>query len=1154
MSRGPCRRPLAALAALAGLVAVLAGSTPALASAPAIPHWRVESRAAPTNLPLNGGEGFIFAMAFNVGDAPAHGESEPITITDKLPEQLEITAVEAIDTATPGSSQVTHGLKCTAAPINPVQCTYEGPLNEFEDIELRIKVRSNYEAPAEPENEVTISGGGASKETLHRPLKVNGEGTEFGLEAWEMTPEGEDFEPERRPGSHPFQLTSVFQLNQTLQTYPVGSGFEIFPSAPALQQNIAFKLPPGLLGDTTAVPQCTGVQFNAQDAESVNSCPEETAIGIATVSFNDPILVGYQTWSVPVFNLTPAPGEPARFGFEIAHVPVVLDTSVRTGGDYGVTVTVNYASQAAQVLGATVSLWGAPADPRHDGARGWACLAHGGWVSGFNPRPTCESEPEPNRAFLTLPTQCNQPLGSTVQGTAWNGPELEAEGRVAKLEGEAANVTALTDCQELPFDPSIEVIPETHAASTPTALTVRVKLPQQTTHEADKLAEADIKETTLALPEGMTTSAGAVNGLETCNVEQAGFSGLDSDTGSVLEGEIAAQQFTPAPASCPEASKIGTVRIKTPVLAKELTGSVYLADQNTNPFGSPLALYLMAEEPDSKVLVKLVGEVVINQVNGQLVSHFRNTPQAPFETLELKLFKTERATQSTPAFCGPNPAKVEFVTWSGQTASAESNLEITSGPNDTPCPSGSLPFSPEFQAGSTNTQAGAFSPFSLTIRRPDGQQDLKSITMTLPPGAAAMLASVTPCPEPQAANDECGPESLIGHSTAVSGLGGAPVSISGEAFLTGPYKGAPFGILAVTNAEHVGPFNLGKIPVRSTINVDPNTAQATVTSDPLPQFVKGAPAQIKELNVTVDRAGFEFNPTNCTPMSVNGTLGGYEGASAGVSSRFQVAGCSSLPFTPKLTATVDAQGSKVNGIGFHVKVTSAGLGQAGIAKTFLTIPKILPSRLTTIQKACLEATFNANPASCPEGSVIASGTIHTPVFKNPLTGPAYLVSHGGAAFPDVEFVLQGEGITIVLDGKTDIKNGVTYSRFESTPDAPFTTFETDLPSGPHSALTANTEIVPDYNVCSQKITMPTEITGQNGAVIKQETNVEPVGCAAKPAVKPPLTRAQKLAKALKACKKLKKKSKRSACEKAARKRYGAKKVTKKPKKHSKKHR
>jgi hypothetical protein len=292
-------------------------------------------------------------------------------------------------------------------------------------------------------------------------------------------------------------------------------------------------------------------------------------------------------------------------------------------------------------------------------------------------------------------------------------------------------------------------------------------------------------------------------------------------------------------------------------------------------------------------------------------------------------------------------------------------------------------------------------------------------------------------------------------------------------------------------------------------------------------------------------------------METTGTLTGYEGASEAVSSPFEVTNCPSLPFAPKLTASVVGQGSKADGTTFAVTVESPGLGQANIHKVDLTIPAALPSRLTTIQKACVEAVFDANPASCDEGSVIGEGIVYTPVFKTPLKGPAYLVSHGGAEFPDVEFVLKGQtveddGVEVILDGKTYIHDGITYSKFEAAPDAPFTKFESIFPAGPHSALTPNVPEKEDFNLCKQTLTLPTEITGQSGAVISQTTPVLITGCKGVAAFKE--TKAEQLAKALKACRTKdrakSKKSKRVACEKAARKKYGttAKKTSKKKKK------
>ena len=857
---------------------------------------------------------------------------------------------------------------------------------------------------------------------------------------------------------------------------------------------------------------------------------------------------------MPLWNVEPARGEPARLGFEVLKVPVVLDTSLRINGDYGVSVSIDQAPQAAQILSSEVTIWGAPADPRHDSARGWACLLGGIYVGGSVP---CEhtAVPSPPPAFLTLPTSCAGPLASTVEGESWALEQLAGEpGQVLALQGASTEdaIAGLEGCSSIPFTPSIHVGGAEHAASTPTGLNIDVHVPQQTTLQAGALGEADLKDTTVTLPAGMQLSPSAANGLAACSEQQVGYEGAPGPD-RFAPGAPEPLRFSSAPAACPQASKVANVRVRTPLLEHELQGAAYLAAQDANPFGSLLALYIVAEDPYSGIRVKLAGEVKPNEATGQITATFSNTPQLPFEDFTLELSAGPRASLSTPPRCETPATQASFTPWSTpETATAdvvgnpEDEFPITIGAGGSPCPSGALPFDPSFTAGSSNTQAGGYTPFTLTIAHPDGDQPPSELTVHLPDGVAAMLSSVTPCPEPPAGQEwSCGPESLIGHSTAWSGLGPDPVALPGSVYLTTGYAGAPFGLLVHTPAV-AGPFNLGFVDVRSKILVNPQTAAVTVASDPFPQYVKGIPVQLKQLQVAVDRPGFEFNPTSCNKMAVTGTLTGSEGASAQVSSPFQVAGCQGPPFHPVLTASVGGHASRPYGDTFVVKLASAGLGQANIAKVDLQLPAALPSRQTTLEKACLAATFAANPASCSPESIIGMAVIHTPVLKSALSGPAYLVSYGGAKFPDVEFVLQGEGIKLVLDGQTDIKNGVTYSRFETAPDAPFTSFETVLPAGPHSALTAYANAKAPYDLCAVPLSMPTTITAQNGTVISQNTRITSTGCQAVKSNKTrKLTRAQLLTKALHACRTRYKHNRhtRAACERHARRRYAAKKPT-----------
>ena len=1205
---------------VAALLVALLGASRATAAEP-LPtethaHWSLESRTAPENLPPPGGEGLIIATATNLGDAEVNGGPGGTTVkfTDTLPAGVTATSIEAslnsigAEGSRLGEERKAHySCPTHVAPHTPIECTFTGTLPPYEILQMKIHVDVNSGAQAE-QNKVSVTGGGAPPAQLERIVKIGG-ASMFGVESFEMTPENENFEPDEQAGSHPFQLTTTFNVNQGLEVAQLDfPATPTLPAALALEKNLSFRLPPGLIGDVNAVKQCSGVQFGSQGEAKNNACPNDTAVGVASVAVFDPNGHGeyYATYVVPVFNLEPAAGEPARFGFSVLHVPVVLDTSLRTGEDYGVTVSVHYASQAVQVLGSKVTFWGIPADERHNNSRGWVCLQDITDVELQEPCGTPAKPTPPVEPLLMLPTKCGK-LKTSVEGETWSKEPLVGLNEKGEQTDTVPNEnpTELKGCGGLEFNPSLNVQPETHEASTPTGLNFTLTMPQTGTMEASykNTPEAAIESTKVELPVGLQTGAGAANGLTACPAASLGFNEPGNGNFQAGLGEAAQTEnddFTPtlpAPTEalpeppCLSTSKIGTVTIKTPVLERELTGGVYLSQQDTNPFASPLAIYIIAtdkapgEEDTSKVVVKLAGEVTINPSTGQLVSYFKNTPQSPVETLTLHLWNGNRASQVTPARCGTYTTKSLYTSSSQGVAPTEPEypFQITSGPEGTPCPGATLPFQPAFQAESSNPNAGAYTPFKLDITVPDGNAALKTISMQLPPGLAAVLASVPLCPEPKAAEGTCEAESEIGQSVALSGLGGTPVRLPGKVYLTGPYNGAPFGLSSVTEA-HAGPFELGRVVVRSGITVNPYTAAATITTENarfvpgelnasneftpvaplegeqtefagLPERLKGVPSQLKQLEVTVNRPGFEFNPTSCEKMSVAGTLTGYEGTSAGVSSPFQVANCGALPFAPKLTATVSGQGSKPNGVTFDVKVESAGIGQANIHKVDLTLPEVLPSRQSTIEKACLEAVFNANPASCDEGSLIGEGIVHTPVFKNPLRGPAYLVSHGAAAFPDVEFVLQGEGVTVILDGKTDIKKGITYSKFETSPDAPFTSFESIFPAGPHSALTTYVPEKEDFNLCksASKLVMPTEIADQNNdALISQSTKIALIGCGAvKGSTTKKLTRAQLLAKALKACrtKYKKKKSKRIACEKQARKKYGPK-HKKKPAKKS----
>ncbi len=1084
------------------------------------PWWHLDAVSAPASTP--GGEGRVIAEASDLGDAYVNGIVNHVTIVDKLPPGMVATSVYGSGGGSSRGREDTKFFMVCSASAGTVTCTFSGPLLAYERLLVDIAVKVQPGAGTGL-NEVSISGGGAPPAVLRRALALGVAPGPFGVENYEMTPEEEGGAVDTQAGSHPFQLTTTFALNtETVPGDPAqqntGEPFAVQPLG--LAKDLRFNLPPGLLGNPTPIPQCSTYTFVSATAGVPGvECPADSAVGVATVMIANPKRGSLVPWTEtnPLYNLTRSVGEPAKFGFRTDAGSVTLDTSVRTGGDYGVVVSSSNIVDQTALTGSQVTFWGDPSDPRHDSTRGKACLDE----FDLETEPpqwelSCAGQGTGGQPFLIMPTSCTGPLHTGMEADSW-----EQAGTFVPKEYLFQNAMdepyGLDGCNHLSFEPSISVAPDGQQASTPTGLTVNVHVGQEASLNPAGLADAQVKNTTVTLPAGVGLNPAGADGLSACSESQIAL-------------ESAGEQ------SCPESAKVATVKIKTPLLPNELEGAAYLAAQNANPFGSLVALYIVAKDPVSGVLVKLAGQVTPNPVTGQLVSTFTETPQLPFENLSLHFFGGSRAPLGTPALCGGYTSTASITPWSGnQPVNSSSEFQITSGPNGAPC-ANPLPFAPSLTAGSSNIQAGAFTPFTMTMSREDGNQNLKAILLHMPPGLSGTLSHVALCGEPQADAGTCGPETLIGETTVSVGLGGNPYTVTGgKVYITGPYEGAPFG-LSIVNPANAGPFHLGNVIVRAKIEVDPHTAALTITSDDtgpyaIPQYIDGIPLQIKHVNVTIDRPGFTFNPTNCSSMSITGTLSSIEGATSALAVPFQATNCATLKFQPKFAVSTSGKTSKANGASLAVKLTYPNVPQgtdANITKVKVDLPKQLPSRLTTLQKACTNAQFEANPAGCPPASVVGHARAITPLLPVPLEGPAYFVSHGGEAFPSLIIVLQGYGVTLDLVGTTFIsKAGITSSTFKTVPDAPVGSFELTLPEGKYSALAANGDL------CTSKLAMPTAFVAQNGMEIHESTPIGVTGCA-KPKA---LTRAQKLAAALKVCKK-KAKSKRAACRASAQKRYG----------------
>jgi len=782
-------------------------------------------------------------------------------------------------------------------------------------------------------------------------------------------------------------------------------------------RRVRVDVQPGLAANPEALPKCSIANFNA------DKCPANTQVGTdeltAFVAALDTTITG------TVYDLeqpTGPAGIPLDFGIHV-EVPPVANEHIFLEGH------VSWAHEPALA------------------ARGIASGDYHEWFEINNISksiPVLKSKLLFNgRAgqgnFLTLPTACSSSTTSHIEVESYEGVNSTADTHTpAGVDG----------CDKAPFQPALEVKPETTQSDSPDGGTTDVKVAQHAGE--NEINTADIKDVHITLPEGLTLNPSAAHGLQACST----------------------------PFACPEASKVGTVAIYSDLPAP-LTGNVYLGDAGGGPIaGPPFTIYLDAGS-EYGVSVQLTGSVNANLGTGRLEATFAGNPQLPFSELLLTLKGGAQAPLANPLACGTENVETRFAPYTGLAEWLSATPFATTG-----CPS-PLPFSLGQSTQSSTTTAGAYGSYTFNLARADGQQYLSQVKTVLPPGLVGAIPSVTQCGEPQAQAGSCAAASQIGTAKVLVGVGSEPYEFSGPVFLTAPYNGAPYG-LSISIHAAAGPFDLGTIVTRAAISVDPHTGRV-IASSTLPTIFKGVPLRLRSVSVAVNRPNFLFNPTNCGALATNTTLTSTFNATQGLSTPFNVTNCNALAFKPTFAVSSSAQTSKAIGAGLRVSLTQ-GAHEANIHSVVVQLPLQLPSRLTTLQKACPEATYAANPFACPVGSKVGSATVTTPVLPGQLTGPAYLVSHGSAGFPDLDLLLEGDGVRVILEGNTNIKGAITTSTFASIPDVPVSSFVLDLPTGPNSALAAN------GSLCSRALIMPTTITAQSGAQIKQNTGIAVAGC------------------------------------------------------------
>ncbi len=985
--------------------------------------WKISVVAQPTNLAVTEGR----------PGEPADRYVLVLTNTGGVESDgtIELTDTLPVHVAI-GGGLVGAGWECSAGQgAFVVDCVYHGkvpPLGQSPVLTIPVTVAAQ-DARLELVSGVMVSGGGAPVAKMNVSTKVDAGAPPFEFLDFASQTTDTLGLPDTQAGDHPNAFSTGLDFPQREVEENPGVAVQ-------LPKDVEIDLPTGLVGDPRAVSSCKIVDLFARH------CPPSSRIGTFFLNFAEGIFREEHS-AYPIYNLVPERGYPAEFGLfaEAVNRPALLYASVGPPPDYRLHVSMPDVPTAAGLTSVIVTFFGDP--QRMDG--------------GANS----------STAFFTNPSDCSgAPLATSIKVETW-----EEQGKWVPDTAEAAPVAG---CNLLRFEPSISLTPETTLADEPSGYTVEAKFPQAPT-DPEALANPPVKNTTVTLPPGLSLNPAAADGLVACSAEgPEGFNLSQSGSGH-----------------CPLASQVGTVEATTPLLSEPVQGHVYVAAPGCGGVGQEpcreadaldgnlYGLYVQLE--GSGIVVKLHGTASANPATGQLTASFRETPQLPVSDLKFVLKGGPRAPLANPQSCGEALTQADMTPWSSpETPEATPSFAF-------PVTGCGGSFTPSFTSGTTGTAGGAYTEFSTTIGRTDRMQDLGAIQVRTPPGLLGMLSHVTLCREPQAALGTCSAASEIGTAAASAGAGSHPFWVSGKVYVTGPYKGAPFGLSIVLPAK-AGPFNLGTVVTRAALNANQNTAALTVTSDPLPQILDGTPLRVQTVTVTINRPQFMFNPTHCSAQQVTGTIASAAGTTAQVSAPFAAGGCKNLPFNPGFTVATRKPAAKLDGAELDVKVASTA-GQANIRSVAVALPKQLPSRLKTIQQACRDTTFDANPAACPAVSQIGVAKAVSPVLPAALVGPAYLVSHGGAAFPDLDIVLQGEGVRLDLTGSINIsRKGITSSTFASIPDAPISTFELQLPEGPHSVLTTN------GSLCGKTLTMPTTIVGQNGRRLIRTTKIAAARC------------------------------------------------------------
>lgn len=850
-------------------------------------------------------------------------------------------------------------------------------------------------------------------------------------------------------------------------------------------KTVLVDLPQGLSVNPQATPQC---QLENEKFPP-GGCGVDTEVGYSLVTVYLPILGVTGPLRFPVYNLVPRQGEPARFGFDLSVAGVIelgevfLNAGVKWDGDYHEYFTIHVPEpppltrilKNRLVFDGTIGSGGLPTetggafittpstcfDPNQPA---FATI----YNTGLHADSVEESAPQddydvaapapPPPAFLAGSQFLESPLPREDEG---NGPRVKPEG-----------------CDQVPFKPTTSQSPGANQTDSPMGGTVTVNVPFD---PAAPIYQSNVRNADVSLPQGLGLNPSAAPNLQACADPQFG------------EG-------TRNPVACPPGSKIGTVAIDTPPLPNgTLTGNVYLGTQRSrNPAsGEEYRIFIDAESASRGLSIRLLGNVSANPQTGQLTAQVHEAPQLPFDSVQVTL-DGSKGTLTSPPTCGPNKTSHAMTAWSGTPDGGppDKGFTLTTAPGGGPCARtlGERPFAPSFGTNDSNPKGGAFTQFAISSGRNDGNQELKGVDVTLPPGLTAKLAGVRYCPASalaaaaansgaaEAAHSSCPNSSLIGSAAVSAGSGPSPYRTTGKVFLSGPYHGAPLSLAVITPAT-AGPFDLGSVVVRVALFVEPETAQVHAVSDPIPHVFGGALLDIRAINVKLDRPKFSLNPTNCSAFATSGALRGGGSnpldpaafSSFAVSSPFKVNGCENLGFKPKLYMRIFGGTRRAKSPKLRATLI-AREGDANIGRASVKLPKPLILEQASLANVCTRVQFAAH--DCPKDSIYGFAEAKTPLLDGPLKGPVYLRS-SNHELPDMVAALNGQ-VDVVLDGRIDSVKGRLRTTFATVPDVPVSKFTLTVRGGKRRGLLVNST-----NLCAKKYKVIARFTGQNGKKANQ---------------------------------------------------------------------